>query len=101
MLLSSSCQRLVEKKNAGTVDDSSCDSDSLHLAAGELVDVSLAVISKTYCLQSLIYSLPDLLLIYLLDLKAERNVIENIEVREKSISLEYRVDVALVGGDTL
>ena len=52
-------------------------------------------------LKHFLNSLLDLLFIYLLDLESECHVIENIEVREQSISLEYGVDVALIGRNAL
>ena len=94
-------QRLVQKKDPRAVNDGSCDGNSLHLSAGELVDISLAIVIKSYCFQRLVNSLLDLLFIYLLDLESECHVIKNIEVREQSISLEYGVDVALIGRNAL
>ena len=64
-----------------------------------MVNVPLAVIGKADRCERLVYALLDLGLCDLLDLETESNVVENIEMREKSISLEDRIDVALVCGD--
>ena len=89
-------ERLVEEQDARTVDDGSCYGNSLHLTAGQLVDVSLAVIREADLRQGCVYSLLDLLLGDLLDLQAECDIIENIQMREQGIPLEHRVDVPLV-----
>ena len=89
-------QRLVEEQDPGAVDDRSRNGDSLHLAARQLVNVPLAVIRKTDGLKRLLYALIDLRLSDLLYLEAECNVVEDVEVREKRISLENGVDVSLV-----
>ena len=94
-----SSQRLVEQEYAGAVYDGPCDRNSLHLSAGELVDVSLAVVGKSDRRERLVYALLDLGLCYLLDLEAERNVVKNVEVREKSISLKYSINVSFICGD--
>ena len=43
---------LVSKDNVGVVYKSSCDGDTLHLSAGELIRFFLKLIAETYVLKS-------------------------------------------------
>ena len=88
-----SSKRLVEKEDLWLVDDSACYCDSLLLTARKGSDFSFFEVFKVDHLQSFAH-----FFVYLcfcecfLEFKPERDVVVDIEVGEKGVTLENRVD---------
>ena len=88
-------QRLVEQQHLRAVDQRAGERDALLLAAGELRRAALAEAAELDELEHVVDLLLDVL-----DAAAtqpERDVLEDVEVREQRVALEHRVHRPLVG----
>ena len=94
-------ERLVQKQDLGLVDKRAGDGDSLLLSAGERADASLLKALEIDQVQYSSHLALDHILGRLLLLKAEGDVIVNIHMGKQSVSLEYRIDRALIGRQVL
>lgn len=108
-------ERLVEKQNFGFVDQSACDCNALLLSAAQRGHVSVAVVFEVNHFESVVDFFFDFrfrvlsekldgfaFLVgfravgYDFEFQTERNVIENVEMREERVFLKYGVDGAKV-----
>ena len=88
-------ERLVEQQHLRPVDQRPGQGDPLLLPAGELRRAALAEAAELDQLEHLLDLLLDVL--DAAPAQAERDVLEDVEVREQRVALEDRVDRALVG----
>ena len=89
-------ERLVEQQDLRLVDDRPGERDALALAAGQLCGLALAEAGKPYHLQCLAGFFPARWLRHSPDAQAVLDILGNRHVREQSVILEYRIDVARV-----
>ena len=90
-------ERLVEEEHARLVDERARERYPLLLAAGELAWLALLEALEADEPQDLVHAAAHVLLAHALPAQAERDVLEDRQVREEGVRLEDRVDVALVG----
>ncbi len=90
-------ERPVEKQHLRLADERARKRDALLLAARELARLALAEAAELDELEHLLDPAPDLLLVDLLAAEAERDVLEDRQVREQRVALEDGVDVAAIG----
>src|SRR4051794_8274434 len=88
-------QRLIEQEDGRLVDESSGERDALGLAARDLVRLAGLVAGELDELEHLVHPALDLGVLGPLPAQPEGHVLEDREVREQGVVLEYGVDVAL------
>ena len=86
-------QRLIQKQQSGLCYQSTRQSYTLLLTAGQLMRITLAVFTKVNQLQHLLYALFTLFLIYLLNFQRIAYVFGNSHMRPNCIGLEYHADI--------
>ena len=97
-------KRLVEEQYLRLVHKGPCYGDALLLTAGEGLHVTVFVVGHTHHLEHPAHPLVHLVGRHLLELEAEGNVVVNVKVREKRITLKHGVERSLVrrqGGNIL
>jgi hypothetical protein len=90
-------ERLVEEQHLGPVDERAGERHPLALAAGELPGLALADVGKPHPAEYLVHACLPLLARHAADPQAVADVLGDRHVREESVVLEDRVDVARVG----
>ena len=92
-------ERLVEKEHLRVVDCGARNGDTLLLTARELLDRPLFEALQVHELDHLRDAALDLILRNLRDLEAEGDVVVNVIIRKKCVTLENSVDIPLVSGN--
>src|SRR5262249_21133405 len=90
-------QWLVEQQNAGFEHNRACDGDALLLAAGKLARIALAEIGQSHEFERLGHARLQLCLTDTSQAQAKCYILEDGEVWEERIVLEYQADVTAVG----
>ena len=90
-------ERLIEEQDLRLVDKRAGDGDTLLLAARKRRDRAFLKALQVHQFQDFLDLAADLFLRRLLLLEAERDVLEDVHVREQRIPLEDRVDRPFVG----
>ena len=91
-------QRLVHQQNLGLTDDRTADGDTLTLAAGQGLGLTVEVLGDAQDLSGLVDLPVDLFLGNLLQLQGESDVVPDRHVGVQSVALEYHGDIAVLGG---
>ena len=94
-------QRLVKEQHLGVIHQSAGNGDTLLLTSRKTVYGTLLKAHKVHQLKHFAYALHYLLFGSVLHAESEGDVLIDVEVGEKCISLEYGVDVALVGRNSV
>ena len=99
-------QRLVQQQHLRLVHQRAGDGDALLLAAGQLIDGALLIALHLHQLEHAVHAPGDLLLFLaaglhaqrlgLLQVEAEGDVVEHVQMGEQRVLLKHRVDAALV-----
>jgi hypothetical protein len=89
-------QRLVEEEDGGPVDERARQGDALRLPARDLGRLSVLEAGQLHELEHVGDARLDLRVLHLRPPEAERDVLEDREVREQRVVLEHGVHVALV-----
>ena len=84
-------QRLIKKQHFRLIHDSSRDSHTLLLAAGQRIHFTLFVARQVSHLQRAAHFFLDHLRVFLFQFQTERDVVKHVQVREQRVFLEYRV----------
>ena len=90
-------QRLVHQEDLGVTHDGAADSDTLALAAGERLGLTVEVLGNAQNLGSRANLAVDLVLGDLLELERKRHVLVHRHIGVQSIALEHHGDVAVLG----
>ena len=90
------CKRFIQEKNFRFVDNGTGDGDTLLLTARKRVDITIFIITHVYHLQGTFYLRQNLFLRCALEFQTEGDIVVNVEMREQSVFLEYRVYISLV-----
>ena len=89
-------ERFVEQKHSRVVDERAGDGDALLLAARQSRDGAALEAFEVDESERVLHPLYDLFFLDLRDPQTERDVFKHVEMREKRVTLENCVDVALV-----
>ena len=87
-------QRLVKKQQTRLCYQRTCQRNTLLLATGKLIRITLAIFTQMYKLQHFLNTTFTLSLVYLLDFQRIANIFSYSHVRPNCIGLEYHADVA-------
>ena len=90
-------QRFVEQQQFRFVHQRARDGDALLLPARKRVNGAVLIARKPHELELFAHLLLDFLLRELFDFEPERHIVEHIVMREQGITLEHRVQAALIG----
>ena len=92
-------QGLVHEEDGGVAHDRAADSDTLALAAGQCLGLTVKILGDVQNLGSLADLLVDDVLLLLAELQGERHVLINGHMGVESVVLENHCYVAVLGGD--
>ena len=87
-------QRLVKKQQTRLCYQRTCQRNTLLLATGQLIRITLAIFTQMYKLQHFLNTTFTLSLVYLLDFQRIANIFSYSHMRPYSIGLEYHTDIA-------
>ena len=90
-------QRLVHQEDLGVTHDGAADSDTLALAAGERLGLTVEVLGNAQNLGSRANLAVDLVLGNLLELERKCHVLVHRHIGVQSVALEHHGDVAVLG----
>ena len=91
-------QRFVQQEHFRFVHDSSGNRDTLLLSAGKGIHITVLIIGHSYHLEGLLHLFLDHDSRKFFQLQAESDVIEDIQMREKSVFLKYSINWTFMRG---
>ena len=90
-------QRLVQQQNLRLIDQRTGNGHTLLLTTGQRIDPAVTVALQADDFQHTVDALGDFFLGHFGHAQTEGNIVKHIQMREKRITLEHRIDLPLIG----